>query len=95
MLRMAKLPGTIPHNSSELIELLDKAVPRVAMRPGADVEETIYQQGARDLVDILVNRQMNPQKEEPANPGTAPRDNGYMDEYVGAQDYIDALFSDW
>lgn len=64
MLQMKKLPGTLPAGTAELLEALEGIVPRIAYRPGADPEETLYQQGARDLVDILIERWKNPVPEE-------------------------------
>lgn len=64
MLKMGKLPGTLPAGTDALLDVLEEVVPKVAYRPGADAEDTVYQQGARDLVDLLRQRWNHPVAEE-------------------------------
>lgn len=50
------LPDTLPGRSGDLLRVLDALVPRAILHPGDNIDQTLYQSGARDLVDMLVQR---------------------------------------
>lgn len=85
MLKMKKLPDTLPVGTAELLDVLDDVVHHAAYRPGTNAEETVYQQGARDLVDLLLQRWRHP------SPGEDTGESGEWYDSFGDElrDYIE------
>lgn len=72
MLKIRDFPEELPGTTPELLRLLDRVVPRVSLRPGDDPAQVLYQAGARDLVDGLIQRY-----ELGRNPEEAVAENWY------------------
>ena len=60
---MKALPGTLPVNTVDLLRLLDESIPHRCPGRGEDAEEVQRYAGMRELVDLLLSRQADPDDE--------------------------------